>query len=228
MRKLEIQTWFAAFTLASALICSCSHEEKVDGASFQPRLIKDYYEVQKVTVAQSEANRATVKFDGNTITSTYRADEYERLSGYYHDQNYNVTRVPGWDNSALADSVMTVDVTTLSDFDKTHPANSSMADAVTLRWASASEYILNGYKAKKGSTTTEGGFMDSSYETLTSYTSLLKDVDGRKGGMRLLFPFCYLTFNTTPETKGSHDFLLKIKMAGQSSEITGRFTMTFK
>ena len=71
-------------------------------------------------------------------------DNHKLLSQQFGDTSYNRRTTPGID-SAIANSFMSIEITSDAAFDENHPAGSSLSDIVCWRWASWLPYIQSGY-----------------------------------------------------------------------------------
>lgn len=118
--------------------------------------IMEYFETSNVTLVPSsyylyditmEIRRGEVLCDYNDEGE--RKMLYETLSEKYGDTSFDRTvKIPYWitDPSAQAYSFVSIEITSDTDFDETHPTGTSLADLVMIHYRSIKPFIDSGYE----------------------------------------------------------------------------------
>lgn len=217
MKNYFVITFFLCGLLFS---CSNDNEKEISGVIYLKRLISVYLAPETITTENIDSGiRLSLK--GKIITS---GKEYDNLSKYYNDTNYNKYVYNG-PRRAVNDSIYKVTMKTMEDFDPQHPAGSDITDLVECQYVSYYNFIKNNYKTENSENKPiEGLYYYSKIEGAEAYKMNLTDIcyDNSK----LMAPEFMLKFKTTPEKKGIYTFNLEMFFSGKV--VTKTFKYVFE
>lgn len=223
--------------IISVLICSlflsCTKEDKLTGCDYSKSYLNGYLNPKAITIENQFISSAYSDSDSLITVLTLRGDlisnteeSFEELAKFYKDDSFNRYILPGW-RTAVNDSIEKVTVTTLSDFDASHPKGSVVTDLMECEYVSFNDFIQSGYDHKA---------INYSSEDYHGYLAKYFGFDGpnlKRDGLnnlgyqntKLIAPELTLNFKKLPEKKGNYQFEMTIFF--KENKITTTFNYTF-
>ena len=229
MKHLKLGLFgLCAIVLCGATGCTDNNSQPIDGTVFSTHYIQKYTQAQTLTI-RTMPDEGCVKLliDGKHITH-HDETAFRDLYTQYGDTDFNGYLVP-YTMQAVATEFTSIDVTCDRAFDPAHPAESSLADLVTLAGASAYPYLQSGYTASFDWRTAPADYRFEA-EPVAHYGSGFSPVNNRLDALspddlRLLDPTLYLRFKTSPAQTGT--YLFTVTMTCTERTISQTFPLTF-
>lgn len=214
-----MKTLFLYFFIMMCFLASCSSDEDiVSGAVYNKNCVTTYWTPESLTMSMTKSeldNDSAVTIDVTPHEAISSGKAFDLLASKFGDVSYNRYTVCG-PKVAMNDSILSVNIVTLDDFDESHPSGSDVSEYVDIQYASYYDFIQSGYKQEEISEDERQklftDFMELySKEGLTIHDKKLTELTSTD--TRLVAPKFVFRFNKRPVSIGKYRFKMTLSLS---------------